>query len=337
MKSIIIWGTGRRALSYFQKEYFNGCNIVGIIDSYKKEEQFMNLPVYLPECLPDLMEKADYLVVANQSPFEIHDKCIELGIDLKRVIFTDSIKLPTFYNNIDAIKDCLPLLYREIWKSQWILIKPNTKDRTDIGKMIGTTDFDEKGYFDDYFRYRTFEFIADEILDAKLEGEVAELGVFRADFSRLINKKFSDKKLYLFDTFEGFDSSEAEKEIIAGNCNRDFVEAFKDTSVERVLKNLLFPEKCIICKGLFPQSVTSREEQETYCFVSLDVDLEDSIYAGIEFFYPRLVEGGVLYIHDYNSFLKGVRNAVKRYEQDHGILLKKIPLADYAGSLAVIK
>ena len=75
-----------------------------------------------------------------------------------------------------------------------------------------------------------------------------------------------------------------------------------------------------------------------FIFVSIDVDFEDSIYAGLDFFYPRLVDRGVIYLHDYNTAkLHGVKKAVKRYERDNNLLMKSIPLADRAGTLVIIK
>jgi hypothetical protein len=35
--------------------------------------------------------------------------------------------------------------------------------------------------------------------------------------------------------------------------------------------------------------------------------------------------------------LDGIRKAVKRYEEDNGIFLKKVPLADWAGTLIIVK
>ena len=44
------------------------------------------------------------------------------------------------------------------------------------------------------------------------KGECAEAGVFEGDFAKWINQYFPDRKLYLFDTFEGFDMRDIEKE-----------------------------------------------------------------------------------------------------------------------------
>ena len=105
-----------------------------------------------------------------------------------------------------------------------------------------------------------------------------------------------------------------------------------------MLANLPYPRKCVVCKGLFPQSVTQTAMEEIYAFVSIDVDFEESVYAGLEFFYPRLAENGVIYLHDYNSaFLSGVKAAVERYEEELGGRMKKIPLADRAGTLVIVK
>lgn len=45
-------------------------------------------------------------------------------------------------------------------------------------------------------------------MNNSIEGSVAEAGVYQGNFSAVINKCFPTRKLYLFDTFEGFDSKE---------------------------------------------------------------------------------------------------------------------------------
>ena len=96
-----------------------------------------------------------------------------------------------------------------------------------------------------------------------------------------------------------------------------------------------YPDKCIIKQGYFPESLDGLEDE--FCFVSIDVDLEDSIYNGLKYFYPRMSAGGYIFIHDYNSYLRGVKKAVKRYEKDTNTLLKKVPITDYDGSLVIVK
>lgn len=75
----------------------------------------------------------------------------------------------------------------------------------------------------DYVRFKTDLVTAE--LDNSLEGDVAELGVFKGDFAKHINRKFPDRKLYPFDTFEGFDEKEAENELAKGHCTESFIES----------------------------------------------------------------------------------------------------------------
>ena len=43
------------------------------------------------------------------------------------------------------------------------------------------------------------------------------------------------------------------------------------------------------------------EALPSFCFVSIDTDLYKPTYVGLSEFYPKLVKGGVIIIHDYNS------------------------------------
>lgn len=191
------------------------------------------------------------------------------------------------------------------------------------------------GYKDDYVRINTFDMVADEIKKKNLQGAVAELGVFKGDFSEYINKKFSDCKLYLFDTFKGFDKKEAEEEILKNHANKSFVEGFLDTSLELVMNKMTVPEKCVIKKGLFPDTAVGLEEK--FIFVSIDVDFENSTYEGLKYFYPRLVDGGYIFVHDYNHlYLDGVKKAVERYEKDFQ-KIAKVPISDTSGTLVITK
>lgn len=186
----------------------------------------------------------------------------------------------------------------------------------------------------DYVRFRSFELAANEITNQNVSGEIAELGVFRGEFAALINQKFSNRKLYLFDTFEGFEENELKKDMEKGYLDQEFADCFKNTSVDLVLSKMQHPEQCIVHKGFFPQ--TAQGVEEKFAFVSIDVDLEEPIYSGLEYFYPRLEKGGFIFIHDYNSKLQGVKNALKRYESNYGFVIK-MPICDLGGTIVILK
>lgn len=61
-----------------------------------------------------------------------------------------------------------------------------------------------------------------------LQGAVAEAGVRDGEFAQYINKYFPTKKLYLFDTFEGFNNEQVKNNMIAEDklfeINMDYLE-----------------------------------------------------------------------------------------------------------------
>ena len=184
----------------------------------------------------------------------------------------------------------------------------------------------------DYIRLATLELIADEIKSKNISGAVAELGVYKGKFARYINKYFPERDLYLFDTFEGFDKADINTEVEKGfsDGNQDF----SNTSVEQVLKLMPFPGKCIIKKGFFPE--TAKGLKEEYVFVSIDTDLYDPIYNGLNYFYPLLKKGGYIFIHDYNNDgYKGAKKAVGRFCKENDINI--MPLPDSAGTAVICK
>lgn len=164
---------------------------------------------------------------------------------------------------------------------------------------------------------------------------VAEGGVFQGMFAAEINKYFPNNKLYLFDTFEGFDKTDVEVERTNkfSNVEENY---YSETSEEIVLSKLPHKEMAIIKKGYFPDTIEGMPE-EKYTFVNLDFDLYKPILAGLEYFYPRLDSNGVILIHDYfTEFYHGVRAAVASYEEKIGYELRKFPIGDGI-SLAIFK
>lgn len=138
-------------------------------------------------------------------------------------------------------------------------------------------------------RKSALERAAREIYEKKVEGCVAEAGVYRGEFARHINWWFYDRKMYLIDTFEGFD--ERDMEIDKKYHHSIKYHDWRGTSVQYVLSRMPNKKNCIVKKGWFPEIMKNVEDK--FCFVSLDMDLYEPIYAGLEYFYPKLSGGGI--------------------------------------------
>ena len=185
--------------------------------------------------------------------------------------------------------------------------------------------------------------------ERRVAGDLAELGVYRGSTARLFHQYMPDRTLHLFDTFEGF----AKEDLTAEQQRKNFTSftggqwktshdeikvlggLFCDTSVEKVL-SFIQPqnENIKVYKGKFPSSVKDELHNAKFAFVHLDADIYEPTLAGLDFFYPRMSIGGVIVIHDYNTW-PGARKAV----QDFFAIKPEVPMPmpDKSGSVVIIK
>lgn len=137
-------------------------------------------------------------------------------------------------------------------------------------------------------------------LAKKLSGDFAEVGVYRGKSAKLICEAKGDKPLHLFDTFEGLpelgpedDNMLHQRQYAAG---LDSVKTYLGSYV-----NVSF------YRGIFPRTAEPAKNI-SFAFVHLDVDLYRGTLECLEFFYPRMVAGGIILSHDYLT-LAGVKKA----------------------------
>jgi hypothetical protein len=186
---------------------------------------------------------------------------------------------------------------------------------------------------DDYCRMMSLRLAADRIVDHGVPGSIAELGVYRGELASILNRLFPERKLYLFDTFEGFSAND----LVGGeekNHSKAAAGDFQDTNVDLVLSRMTYPDKVFVRKGYFPETTDGLED--TFAFVSLDVDLYKPTAAGLNYFYPRLSPGGYIFVHDYNNQrYRGVRTAVDEFATAAGAPV--VPLPDLAGTAILTK
>lgn len=181
--------------------------------------------------------------------------------------------------------------------------------------------------------------IAEWIQEKRIEGNVAECGVYRGDSAKFLNQYFADRKLYLFDTFEGFEPKDLDFEVqnLQKGFNNSFFneELFKNTSLDIIKEKMVRPENVIVKKGYFPESAYGVEDR--FCFVNLDMDLYVPTLSGLRFFWDKMEEGGCILLHDYfHRGLQGVKKAVYDFECENNMTLNKMPIGDHI-SMALIK
>lgn len=147
-----------------------------------------------------------------------------------------------------------------------------------------------------------------------LAGGRAECGVFRgfsarllASVARLHDNGYIGANFHLVDSFEGLSAptqadaigmrryKSGEQEPVYSHEAGHFA-----TPVGHVAAALRAYPAITIHKGWIPQVFAQLPEQ-AWAFVHIDVDLFEPTRASLEYFFPRLVKGGVIVNDDFNS------------------------------------
>ena len=134
----------------------------------------------------------------------------------------------------------------------------------------------------------------------KLEGAIAELGVFRGATARVICEYKGNRTLHLFDTSKGLPAPDEidDKRYYEGRLAHDLKE------VGNYLKD--FPN-VVLHEGLVEDTLSSIKN-ERLSFVHIDLDQYGGTKSSLEFVYPLLVRGGAILVHDYPTS-SGVKKA----------------------------
>jgi O-methyltransferase len=147
-----------------------------------------------------------------------------------------------------------------------------------------------------------------------LPGDFAECGVWNGGTALLLArvlKNVPDKRLYLFDSFQGLPKVNKEKD------EWFFEGQYSAKSIEGV-KLLLSDFHSIIelRSGWMPETFRGLEDRR-YAFAHLDVDLYQSNLDCCTYFYPRMVPGGVLLFDEYAfAAARGEKDAVDEFFAD---------------------
>lgn len=271
-----------------------------------------------------LLDDEKYEVIGFIDNFEdIQSTGVYLGGTSKEKVFAPSeIKQVSFDYIVIAINR-----YDNSMKMQLVQLYGK-----EILSKIVTFEPYEKDIFWLEERHAMLRNCADEIYSNSVQGNVAELGVYKGNFAKYINRYFKDRKLYLFDTFQGFDKKDKETVIELGIEKQKFT--FDDTSINLVLDKMTYKENIIVKKGYFPDTATNLEDR--FCFVSIDADLYNPILKGLEYFYPRLEQGGYIFVHDFGGYsFTGCKKAVLEYCNKKKI--SYVPLMDNCLSVVITK
>jgi hypothetical protein len=187
--------------------------------------------------------------------------------------------------------------------------------------------------------YSTFQWAAHT---AKLPaGDVVECGCWHGHSSVAIATVLRDRgftgRFHVFDSFEGGLSDFTEDDESVFELSKDekqgLVELF--SSSYEAVRNVTDPFGFVdLHKGWIPDVFASFDPRPVR-FVHIDVDMFDPTKATLEFFWPQLVDGGVIVCDDYNySIFEGANRAVDEFLAGvQPSVVYKVPL----GTIVIIK
>lgn len=182
-----------------------------------------------------------------------------------------------------------------------------------ISELLGTTIY-EAFYLKIYFEKTLI-----------VKGHICEFGVAQGRTSALLAylTRNLDKKLWLFDSFQGLSKPSSEDVLIQDIFDLGSIGKYEGEmsfSKDMVISNLklhsLPLDQVIIVEGFINR--TYKEIPETVAFAYIDFDFYEPIILTLEELDRRLPVGGVVIIDDYNFFSTGTKSAV-----DHFLLSKK--------------
>lgn len=159
-------------------------------------------------------------------------------------------------------------------------------------------------------------------------GDVIECGIFQGVTSILMAKlmdiRQSDKKLFLFDSFQGL--PEPDRQVDASLNFKKGGWAANRNEVEALLAKHNVLQRCVIHEGWFSETLPALDEGQKFCFAYLDADLYSSTVDCLKHLAPRLEQKSVVIFDDYHHPSGGVRKAVDDWLADSGEILHVGPV-----------
>ncbi|MBW7840532.1 MAG: class I SAM-dependent methyltransferase [Chitinophagaceae bacterium] len=189
------------------------------------------------------------------------------------------------------------------------------------------------------------------IVNNSLQGDIVECGVWKGGSMMLVAKKLlelksTEKRLFLFDTFEGmsepsdidvaWDRSSAKDQFIAYKNDDSGKSNWCFSNLDEVKNNMDisgYPKERIFFIPGPVEKTLPCEEVEKISLLRLDTDWYESTKHELEHLYDKLVVGGILIIDDYGHW-RGAKKAVDEFIKGRNLKLF-LNRIDYTGRLAV--
>ena len=168
-----------------------------------------------------------------------------------------------------------------------------------------------------------------------VEGDIAECGVFRGAtiVTTGVHAQRHGKKVFGYDSFEGFDEDiNVDLELGGPENEEKKLGGFSQTSYDLVMRKISqfnVEDSVTLVPGFFKKTL-SKSSERVYSFVHLDCDIYESYKTCLEYFWPRLSDGGIILFDEYmDPPWPGCKKAVDEFCKVSGAEVQKIQSDNY--------
>lgn len=151
----------------------------------------------------------------------------------------------------------------------------------------------------------------------RLEGDVAECGTRKGKSALyMIEACERNRDFFLFDSFEGLSDPVPGKDTIKTAFKSNGQERIFNENLSEVSERFASFENVHIMQGWIPDRFAEVADNK-FVLVHIDVDLYQPTLDSLEFFYERLLPGGLIVCDDYGSgAYPGARSALDEFFAD---------------------
>lgn len=144
---------------------------------------------------------------------------------------------------------------------------------------------------------------------SRVDGDFAEIGVFKGSTSKMMRLVFPSRKLHCYDTFCGIAGADAS------------VDQHKDGEFAvplDIVKSFVGEENVEYHVGKFPESYLAEDEKPKLAFVHVDLDTYSGTKGALDYIFPNLPIGGTILFDDYRwKNCTGVEKAIWEWLKLH--------------------
>ena len=291
----------------------------------------------LEERITELSVQNNHLTVQNNQLAVQNNQLTVHNDELTEAVVAKELKLQE-----KAALDYQILMVHQGLVAEFQDVEPNFRDFLERCKPYTMTSVE---------RLYSLHKCVEHIVAAEVPGDLAECGVWRGGScmmmaTSLLGSGTSDRRIMMFDTFEGHPMPDPERDVdLWGNSGYEewrrqteegTVKGWGMAELDDVRENMAstgYPaEKLDFIKGLVEDTVPANVPARL-CLLRLDTDWYESTRVALTHLYPRLSPGGILILDDYGHY-KGQRQAVDEYLAKTGerLLMHRI---DYSCRVAV--